>query len=174
LIENPEAKLQPSDDCEIIPNPIKTNAIDFGSLLTEYGRSIINSAIDHSPTEAESLKNNIITAKEKVVVKHKTVDNELKMAEDEVRKVNNHVSVLRGIQKACDMAKKVDGTTIQNLKKQHKHELEEKKRFAVLLEEETVKRRGLEVELEELRRDKKRKRESIAAIWEDAERVKLN
>jgi hypothetical protein len=157
-----------------VPIPSQPQIDDFKSLVTEYGRSIIKSALDHEPEEAGTLKDNIIAAKEKIIVRHKTVENELKIIEGEVRKLRSSVFKLREVQAVSDHVKEVDGTTIQDLKKQHKHEWEEKKRFAALLEQETVKRKALEVELAELKRDKKRKRELVAAIWEEAEKIKLN
>jgi hypothetical protein len=157
-----------------VPIPSQPQIDDFQSLVTEYGRSIIKSALDHEPEEAETLKDSIIAAKEKIMVKHKTVENELKITEGEVRELRSSVLELREVQAASDHAKEVDTTTIQDLKKQHKHEWEEKKRFAALFEQETVKRKALEVEMAELKRDKKRKRESVASIWEEAEKIKLN
>ena len=157
-----------------IPIPSEPQIDDFESLVVDYGRSIIKSAMEHEPEEAGPLKNNIIAAKEKIIVKYKTVENELKIAEGEVRKLKSSVSELSTMQVASDHAKEVDSTTIQDLKKQHKDQWEGKKRLAGLLEEETVKRKALEVELAELKRDKKRKRDSVAAIWEEAEKIKLN
>jgi hypothetical protein len=158
---------------DLVSNSIRTEATDFGSLLTEYSRSIIKSAIDHSPNDAEALKNNIVTAKEKVVVKHKTVENELKIAEGEVRKLKASNFELKNVQDALYKMRKVDATRIQNLEKQLKDETEGKERDANLLAKETEDRQALEVELADLKKDKKRKRESIAAIWEGAEKVKL-
>jgi hypothetical protein len=157
-----------------LPNPPEPGLSEFRSLVTEYGPSIINSAIDHEPEEAGTLKDDIIAAKEKITVKHKSVENELKPSQGEVRKLRSSVIGLGTLQAASEHANEVAITTIQDLKKQHKHEWEEKKRFAALLEEEAVKRKALEVELAELKRDKKRKRESVASIWEEAEKTKLN
>ena len=174
LIENPNGRYPLSDDYEVMPNPIKTNTTDFGSLLTEYGRSIIKSAIDHSPTETDSLKTNIINAKEKVVVKHKDVENELRIAQVEIQRLKANNLELRKAKAALYNNKKVDSTRIQDLEQQLKFQTEGKERDADLLVKETKKRQALEVELGDLKKDKKWKRELVAAIWEDAEKVKLN
>ena len=170
-----EAALTTLDKAAEAPIPISSQpqVDDFKFLVTEYGRSIIKSAFDHEPEEARTLKDNIIAAKEKIIVKHKTVENELKNAAGEIRKLRSSVFELREVQVASDQAREVDSTTIQDLKKQHKDQWEEKKRYAGLWEEETEKRKALEEELAGLKKDRKRKRESVAAIWEDAESIKL-
>ena len=73
----------------------------------------------------------------------------------------------------CIQTSKENSTRIQDLEKQLKDQSEGKKRSADLLVKETEKRQALEVELADLKKDRKRKRESVAAIWEDAESIKL-
>jgi len=156
--------------------PVRSEAMadDIQALMTDYGRSIIKSAIDHEPEEAETLKTNIIAAKEKIIVKYKTVENELKIAEGEVRTSRKMASHWQGLYAGSLQTRKDDSARIQDLEKQLKDQSEENKRSAELLAKEIEKCKALEVESAKTRRDKKRKRESVAAIWEDAEKVKLN
>jgi len=147
---------------------------DFKSLVTEYGRSIIKSAIDHEPEEAETLKTNIITAKEKIIVKHKTVENELQIAENEIHKLRTSVIDWKGKYNESSQTVKKDSTRIEDLEKKLKGQDEQGERWADMWRSERVKRRALEVELADLKEDKKRKRDSVAAVWEQAESIKLN
>jgi hypothetical protein len=157
-----------------VPNVPEPELNDFKPLVTEYGRSIIKSALDHEPEEAVTLKENIVAAKEKIIVKYKTVENELKIAEGELRASRGMTSHRQRMYGGCIQTSKEDSTRIQDLEKQLKDQSEGKKRSADLLVKETEKRQALEVELADLKKDKKRKRESVAAIWEEAERIKLN
>jgi hypothetical protein len=147
---------------------------DFKALVTEYGRSIIKSAMDHSPEEAVSLKNDIITAKEKVIVKYKTVENGLKIAEGENRILKANVDELLVARGLASQGSRMQRIAIKDLEGQLRYQRETTSICSDLLEKETEKNKALEVELAELKRDKKRKRESVASIWEEAEKIKLN
>jgi hypothetical protein len=147
---------------------------EFKSLVTEYGRSIIKSAMDHEPEEAATLKNNIVAAKEKVIVKYKTVENELQIAEGDNLLLKADVAALQEAQVSVTERNRSQVTTIEVLQKQLKDQEEQRKRWTDMYQGENVKRKALEVELRDMRRDRKRKRESVAAVWEEAENVKLN
>jgi len=108
----------PNDNLVITPEPMKPETDEFKLLLIEYARSIINSTIDHCPDESEALKNNIITAKKKVVVKYRIVETELSIAGHEIRKLKASNLQLRKAQAASKNDKKVDITRIQDLEKQ--------------------------------------------------------
>jgi hypothetical protein len=156
------------------PIPAKPQMDDFKALVTEYGRSIIKSAMDHSPEEAVSLKNDIITAKEKVIVKYKTVENDLEIAEGENRILKANVDELLVGRGLASQGSRMQRIAIKDLEGQLRYQRERTSICSDSLEKETNKRKTLEVELGDLKKDKKRKRESVAAIWEDAEKVKLN
>jgi hypothetical protein len=156
------------------PIPAKPQMDDFKALVTEYGGSIIKSAMDHSPEEAVSLKNDIITAKEKVIVKYKTVENDLKIAEGENRILKANVDELLVARGLASQGSRMQRITIKELERQLRHQRETASICVDSLEKETEKRKASEVELADLKNDKKRKRDSVAAIWEEAESVKLN
>jgi hypothetical protein len=156
-----------------VPISSEPQVADLKSLVTEYGRSIIKSAMDHEPEEAATLKNDIMTAKEKIIVRHKTVENELKIAEAENLTLKSSVFAMRLEITTAAITKRLDGSTIEVLEIQLKDQTEKTTRCVDLLEKEKVKRKALEVESADLKRDRKRKRDSVAAIWEDAESVKL-
>jgi chromosome segregation ATPase len=156
-----------------VPTELKPEIDDFKSLVTEYGRSIIKSAMDHEPEEAATLKEDIMTAKEKIIVKYKTAENELEIAEAEIRTLKSSVFDLRLEKATSVITKRLDGSSIKALEKRLGDQSDEMRRCTDLLEEETEKRNALELDLADLKKDRKRKRESVAAIWEDAESIKL-
>jgi hypothetical protein len=164
----------PNDNLEITPEPMEPETDEFKLLLIEYARSIIKSTIDHCSNESEALKNNIITAKRKVFFKYKIVETELSIAERKIKELKASNLKLRKAQAAFNSTIKADSTRIQDLEKQLRGRPEGKERGVNLLAKEIEKCEALEVELADLKKDKKRKRESGAAIWEDAEKVKLN
>jgi len=156
-----------------IATELKPELNDFQSLVTGYGRAIIKSAMDHEPEDSDMLKQDIMAAKEKIIVKHQTIENKLETAEAEIRVLRSSVFDLRLEKATSGITQRLDGCRIERLERQLKDQAEEYMKCMDLLTEETATRKVLEVESAKWERDKKRKRESVAAIWEDAESVKL-
>jgi len=156
------------------PIQAKIQGNDFKTLLNEYSRSIIKSAMDHVPEEAVSLKNDIIAAKLKVLAKYATVENDLEIAESENTILKANVDELLVARAVASEGSRLQRIANRDLDVELRRQREIRDQGVVLLEQETEKRKGLETEMEELKRDKKRKRDSVAAIWEEAESIKLN
>lgn len=147
---------------------------DFKSLLTEYGRAIIRSAIDHPPEKFQCLKQNIITAKEKIIVKHKTVENELKIAEREIRKLRTSVTDLTDSKATTFKQLTAETKEVEALRAENTILSAQRTESSNQCKKEIAKRKALEGELATFKQDKKRKRESAASIWEEVEQTKLD
>jgi len=119
------------------------------------------------------LKQDIMAAKEKIIVKHQTIESKLETAEAEIRVLRSSVFDLRLEKATSGITQRLDGCRIERLEEQLKDQAEEYMKCMDLLTEEIATRKALEVESAKWERDKKRKRESVAAIWEDAESIKL-
>ena len=130
--------------------------------------------MDHVPEEAVSLKNDIIAAKLKVLAKYATVENDLEIAESENTILKANVDELLVARAVASEGSRLQRIANRDLDVELRRQRELRNQGVVLLEQETEKRKGLETEMEELKRDKKRKRDSVAAIWEEAESIKLN
>lgn len=78
---------------------------DLRACLQEYGRSIINSTMDHTAGEALRLEHGIKTAKEKVMAHYErqeeTIDRlnvDLKVADESIRLLHKMIQTLKMLQ----------------------------------------------------------------------------
>jgi hypothetical protein len=172
--EMSESLIEDTEDAPPITSEPDVNVNEFELLLTGYGRSVIRSAMDHTPDEADTLKESIVDAKTNIVAKHNAVQDDLEVAKGEIiilgarnSKINADRVVYHGRLVAYREANK-------DLEKQLDTLSQEKKISVESLEKETTRRKELEAELSAFKLDKKRKRESVAAIWEEVENVKLD
>jgi hypothetical protein len=144
---------------------------EFKTSLQDYGRSIIKSALEHTPEESHALEKNIITSKEKVIAHHTDISRKLEMAE--IRNQNQEAIIKSKNTENAELKKKVEeqSSKIECLEKQSASQLSAKLRLldSVGVEERKVK--DLEAELAKSRKDRKRKREDIVEVFERVEKV---
>jgi prolyl oligopeptidase PreP (S9A serine peptidase family) len=156
------------------PHQPQDKYAEFKSYLQDYGRSIIKSALEHTPDESHILEQNIITSKEKVIAHHTNVSQKLEMAE--IRNRNQEATIKTKNTETAELTKKVEEqrSKIECLEKQSASQLSAKLRLLDSLEVEERKVKDLEAELATLRKDRKRKREDIVEVFERVEKVKVD
>jgi chromosome segregation ATPase len=158
----------------IAPASTKPEPVDFNTILLEYGRSIIKSALDHLPEESQSLKDDIVAAKQVVVDRYDEMQTDLDGWKNRAGNLKSEIIDVRIDNAGLKRKLEAEKNTVENLRKQLKDELEgERKKSAELMENEIAKGKALEAELAKMKQDKKRKRESAVEIWEQVEKTKV-
>jgi prolyl oligopeptidase PreP (S9A serine peptidase family) len=147
---------------------------EFKSYLQDYGRSIIKSALEHTPEESHALEKNIIISRQKVIAHHTNVSQKLEMAE--IRNRNQEATIKSKNTENAELKKKLEEqrSKIECLEKQSASQLSAKLRLLDSLEVEERKVKDLEAELATFRNDRKRKRENIVEVFERVEKVKVD
>ena len=156
------------------PTQSQDNLAGYKTLLQDYGRSIIKSALEHTAEESHVLAKNIIASKEKVIAHCTGVSQKLEMAEMKNRKQEATIES-RNAEKA-ELKKKLEEqqNKIKCFEKQSASQLAAKLRLLDSLEVEERKVKDLEAKIATLRKDRKRKREDIVEVFERVEKVKVD
>jgi hypothetical protein len=145
----------------------------FKSLLLDYSRAIMTSTINHLPSQSQNMGDIIITTKDTVIAHYENTVQDLKihisMERKQVRwleatKATQELE-LQSSQKSWDEEKK----TSSMLRRKLAEERSEKEKYKKAWEEGALMRE----EYEDLKEEKKRKRQRAVEIWEKAEKAKV-
>jgi len=162
--------IEPSTD--FVESMFSPNSIAvFKTSLPHYGRSIIESALEHTVEESHVLEKNIITSRDKVIAHYTAVSNQLKRAE-----IRQESTIKSKNAENAELKKKVEEqrNKIESSEKQSATQLSAKLRLLNSLRVEERKVKDLEAELATIRKDRKRKREDIVEVFERVEKVKVD
>jgi hypothetical protein len=153
---------------------------DFKSSLLDYGRSIIDSAINED-ADPQTLESDIITAKEKLIAQFTAVYQHLEELSDsfysrdgEAAELRTEISELKRAKAAMEEEKSdviqamdVDYAMMKNTAEDH---CAEKEKYQKLWEEAEKGRKEAEAELAGIKQDNKRKRDRMEKMWGNVER----
>lgn len=153
---------------------------DFKSSLLDYGRSIIDSAINED-ADPQTLESDIITAKEKLIAQFTAVYQHLEELSDsfysrdgEAAELRTEISELKRAKAAMEEEK---SDVIQAMdvdyamkKKEAEDHCEEKERYQKMWEEAEKGRKKAEDELAGIKQDNKRKKDRMEKMWGNVER----
>jgi hypothetical protein len=154
---------------------------DFTTSLLEYGRSIIKSAVKHPPGQSQALEDNLRVTRQKVVTQYEesqlnvaALEVDLSVAKEDLRQLRKHNATLEVDRIKLNDVANLEKTMAASFERRYKDQSVEKRRDLESWKKEVAKRKALEAEVESLRKDKKRKREKVAEIWEKVERARLD
>jgi hypothetical protein len=173
-----QLKLPNQSNCEEFNFPEGVD--DFKSSLLDYGRSIIDSAMNED-ADPQTLESDIITAKEKVITQFTAVYQHLEELSDslyskdgEAAKLRTEISELERAKAAMEEEKSdviqamdVDYAMMKNTAEDH---CAEKERYQKMWEEAEKGRQEAEDELAGIKQDNKRKRDRLEKMWGNVER----
>jgi predicted RNase H-like nuclease (RuvC/YqgF family) len=114
--------------------PSQNSIAGFKASVQDYGRSIINSALEHTAEESHVLEKNIITSKAMVIAHHTDVSRKLEKAEYWNR--NQEATIKSKNTENAELKKKVEEqrNKIEGLEKQSATQLSAKLRLLDSLE----------------------------------------
>jgi len=154
---------------------------EFKANLLEYSRSVIKSAMDHTPKETQALEDTMIVYKEIVVAQYKqakntitTLEMDLLAAREAIRQSQGSNEALKADQARLNADLKLEMQITDEVKRMYQAQMAKENRDFESWKKERARRQDLEVEIETLKQDKKRKREHVAEIWEKVEKVKIH
>jgi chromosome segregation ATPase len=173
-----QLKLPNQSHCEEFNFPEGVD--DFKSSLLDYGRSIIDSAINED-ADLQTLESDIITAKEKLIAQFTAVYQHFEELSDsfysrdgEAAELRTEISELKRAKAAMEEEK---SDVIQAMdvdyamkKKEADNHCEEKERYQKMWEEAEKGRKEAEAELAGIKQDNKRKRDRMEKMWGNVER----
>lgn len=158
---------------DVVPIPPRPEINDFKSQLLEYGRGCIRSAMDHASEDSQSLKDNIIKARQRIMTDHENLESEVKLMRTSTENLRERNRIQELAKLELEKKLRREKAISQDLHDQLNIQSEALKQHIERLKNESIQKKALEVEVADLQQDKKRKRESVAEIWEQAEMVKL-
>ena len=142
------------------------------SSLQSYGRSIIKSALDHPAEAAEGLEKDIAACRENVIVRYNGIIMEAKSAREKNRRLeetNASLDIENGVLKRT---METDSTSFTRNEKRYKTQLADQAAI-IKTQEEKIRTMTMEAAAKDTN-DKKRKRKEVGAIWEKAEKTRLD
>ena len=173
-----QLKLSNQSNCEEFNFPEGVD--DFKSSLLDYGRSIIDSAMNED-ADPQTLESDIITAKEKLIAQFTAVYQHLEELSDslyskdgEAARLRTEISELERAKAAMEEEKSdviqamdVDYAMMKNTAEDH---YAEKEKYQKLFVEAEQGKREAEAELAGIKQDNKRKRDRMEKMWGNVER----
>jgi len=155
---------------------------DFRSILLNYGRSIIRSAMGQDKDQdGQDLETDILNAKENVIAHYANTAQSLSEDLDLVKEVlceqRGRIGELEEIvaleeeksSRIQDLELEVELLKAENI--EVKGHLAEKERYQTMWEKEQETKERLEAEVAELKQDGKRKRDRMDEVWKKMERA---
>lgn len=187
-IVNSKSNVPPSTNCPqhfVSSGDTDVNLLsgedEFKANLLEYSRSVIKSAMDHTPKETQALEDTMIVYKEIVVAQYKqakntitTLEMDLLAAREAIRQSQGSNEALKADQARLNADLKLEMQITDEVKRMYQAQMAKENRDFESWKKERARRQDLEVEIETLKQDKKRKREHVAEIWEKVEKVKIH
>jgi hypothetical protein len=153
---------------------------DFKSSLLDYGRSIMNSAVNDD-YDSQTLENDMNAHKEKVIAQYTVIcqhleelSHSLYAKDEEASNLRTDVAELERAKAAMEEEKSdvIQATEVDlmMMRKQAEDNWAEKEKYQKLWEEAEQGKREAEAELSGTRQENKRKRERMEKMWGNVER----
>jgi hypothetical protein len=171
---------KPSDRTDFEEYNFAADMEDFRSSLLDYGRSIMNSAVNDD-CDSQTLENDMNASKEKVIAQHTVIcqhlaelSHSLYAKDEEASKLRTDVADLERAKAAMEKEKSdvIQAMDVDYAIKNKEAEVhyEEKEKYQKLWEEAEKGRKKAEDELAGIKQDNKRKRDRMEKMWGNVER----
>lgn len=158
------------------PKPYLKEADEFRSALFEYSEAVVRSTMPHASQEAQTLKDDIIDAKKKVIATHEDELNKLKTkltsSEERNRQLNETIVIQESTRSTVESQLEKEKSISLELERVLRLERDRKERYKQLYEKRGLELKERKDECEQLQRECK-KRERPEEVWEAAEGVRL-
>jgi hypothetical protein len=134
---------------------------DFKTNLLEYSRSVIKSAMDHTPGETQALEDTMIVYKEIVVAQYKqaqntiiTLETDLLAARESIIRSEESNTILKADQARLNADLKLEMQITDEVKRMYQAQMAKENRDFESWKKETARRQALEAEIATLKRNK--------------------